>query len=57
MLVMEIYTFMFKMVNKTKNLGSERVAEFTPLLTRGLLVEGIKSRYAGCSLKQFLTNL
>ena len=32
MLEMEEYTFMFKMVNKTKNLGSERVAGLTPPL-------------------------
>ena len=30
MLVIEIYTFMFRMVNKRKNPGSERVADLTP---------------------------
>ena len=30
MLKMEEYTFTFKMVNKTKNSGSERVAGLTP---------------------------
>ena len=32
MLVMEIYTFTFKMVNKMKNPGSERVAGLIPPL-------------------------
>ena len=33
MLIMEEYTFMFKMVNKTRNSGSERVAGLTLPLT------------------------
>ena len=33
MLVMDIYTFTCKMVNKTKNPGSETVAGLTPPLT------------------------
>ena len=31
-LCMEIYTFTFKMANKTKNSGLERIAGLTPLL-------------------------
>ena len=34
MLVMEIYTFTFKMVNKAKNSGSARTAELRPPLIR-----------------------
>ena len=49
MLVMEEYTFTFKMVNKTKNSGPERVARLTPPLNEAVLI-GRRTPAAECLL-------
>ena len=54
MLVMIEYTFTFKMVNKTKNSGSERVAGLTlPLMWTAIQWITLRSFRTICSLFQF----
>ena len=45
---MEVYTFTFKMVNKMKNSGSERVAGLTPPLRMQLIVFIIHWQWLQC---------